>query len=278
MTKTSAPNFEPKWDLPATPLKSAYIVCTTPRTGSNLLCFALATQGIGRPLEYLNLIGNDGTADLYSRIMQRNLETDQQEDGLNPTLYSQYMSGIINRRTTANGYFGMKVFAHHFTHLFGDADLSILSSIIGCTPKIIHLVRQNLIEMTISFIVAKNTQRWHSEISSTESCQTVYNFNEFLKMMVLLRSIQNKWLDIFARNPNYEVLQITYKQLSEQYTETMTRVNDYLGVMDVEIPEQPIQKQLSQEKQKLIEQFTRDCKNNATQVRIALQQAKPIHT
>ena len=95
-------------------------------------------------------------------------------------------------------------------------------------------------------------------------------------MMVLLRSVQNKWLNIFARNPNYEVLQITYKQLSEQYTETMTRVNDYLGVMDVEIPEQPIQKQLSQEKQKLIEQFTRDCKNNATQVRIALQQAKPI--
>ena len=61
MTKQNIPDFEPQWDLPKTPLKSAYIVCTTPRTGSNLLCFALVEQGIGTPLEYLNLLGNGST-------------------------------------------------------------------------------------------------------------------------------------------------------------------------------------------------------------------------
>ena len=274
MTRKDIPDFEPRWDLPKTPLKSAYIVCTTPRTGSNLLCFALAEQGIGTPLEYLNLLGNGSTQNFYSRITDSSFQTDIQTGVTGAEMCAKYIPEIVNNRTTTNGFFGMKVFAHHFTNLFGSADLSVLTPLIGCEPKLIHLVRENLVELTVSFIVARNNQHWHSEMVSEESRKTVYNFNKFFETMLDLSNVQNKWSAIFKKHINNDVLRITYKQLSEHYIETMTRVNAYLGVTDVEIPQPPIKRQLSEEKLELIQQFTRDCRRNAKLVRSALQKVK----
>ena len=92
--------------------------------------------------------------------------------------------------------------------------------------------------------------------------------------MLDLSTAQNKWDVIFKKHINNDVLRITYKQLAEQYTETITRVNDYLGVTNVEVPSPPIKRQLSDEKLELIDQFTTDCRRNAKQVRMALRKAK----
>ena len=274
MTRKNIPDFEPQWDLPKTPLKSAYIVCTTPRTGSNLLCFALAEQRIGTPLEYLNLLGNGSTQNFYDRITESSLETDIQTGVTGAEMCAKYIPAIVHHRTTANGFFGMKVFAHHFTNLFGNADLSVLTSLIGRKPKLIHLVRENLIELTVSFITARNSQRWHSEMTSEESRKTVYNFDEFFDTMLDLSTVQNKWDVIFKKHINNDILRITYKQLAEQYTETIAHVNSYLGATNVEIPPPPIKRQLSDEKLELIDQFTTDCRRNAKQVRMALRRSK----
>ena len=179
MTKTTVPDFEPQWDLPKTPLKSAYIVCTTPRTGSNLLCFALAEQRIGTPLEYLNLLGNGSTQNFTTESLKA-VSRRISKQASRVEMCAKYIPAIVHHRTTANGFFGMKVFAHHFTNLFGNADLSVLTSLIGRKPRIIHLVRENLIELTVSFITARNSQRWHSEMTTEESEKTVYTSMNFL--------------------------------------------------------------------------------------------------
>ena len=145
-SKPPIPDFDPQWDLPHTPLKSTYIVCTTPRTGSNLLCFALAKQGIGVPIEYLNFRGNMSTQDFYNRITKGDFQADNESEMTIMEMCSKYIPEIVHCRTTTNGFFGMKVFAHHFTNLFGDADLSVLTPLIGSETKLIHLVRENLIE------------------------------------------------------------------------------------------------------------------------------------
>ena len=276
-SKTTLPDFDSQWDLPRTPLKSAYIVCTTPRTGSNLLCFSLAKQGIGTPIEYLNLFGNGSTQDFYNRITKGNFQSDLSSDMTGAEVCSKYIPEIVNHRTTANGTFGMKIFAHHFTNLFGNADFSALTALIGCEPKLIHLVRENLIELTISFIMARNSQSWHSEMTSDKANETVYNFKEFFETMKDLNEVQNQWNSILGRHPHPNILRITYKGLSENYTETMTLVNEYLGVTDVDIPPPSIKRQASEAKLKLIEQFTNDCKQNAKQVRMALRKSKHKH-
>lgn len=273
-TKTTFPDFDQQWDLPHTPLKNAYIVCTTPRTGSNLLCFALAKQGIGIPIEYLNLQGNESAQDFYSRITKDNFQADIRNKMPRAEIRSKYIPAIINCRTTANGFFGMKVFAHHFTNLFGDTELSALTPFIGCEPKLIHLVRENLIELTVSLIMARTSQRWHSEMASEKEMTTVYSFEEYFETMIALSAIQNKWHSTVGVKSKNDILRITYKQLSENYTETMKRVNSYLGVTDTQIPEPPIKKQVSKAKLELIERFTLDCRRNATQVRMALKKSR----
>ena len=72
-------------------------------------------------------------------------------------------------------------------------------------------------------------------------------------------------------------LKSAYKGLSENYTETMTLVNEYLGVTDVDIPPPSIKRQASEAKLKLIEQFTNDCKQNVKQVRMALRKSNHKH-
>src|SRR5262245_26012767 len=44
-----------KHDLPPAPKRMSYLICSSSRTGSNLLCAALwTTQMAGRPFEYLH--------------------------------------------------------------------------------------------------------------------------------------------------------------------------------------------------------------------------------
>lgn len=277
MTKNSVPNFSSAWNLPKTPVRSSYIVCAAPRTGSNLLCFSLAQQDVGVPIEYLNLFNNAAAQDFYSEVTLRDFQKDITNRIIGEAIVSEYLPKLIQSRTTANGFFGMKVFVHHFLRLFGHTDLSKLTSIIPTPPKIIHLRRENLIKMTVSFILAQNNQRWHSEMSSDQARETVYDFEYFFETMKALNEVQNNWNSILSIYPQDQVLRLTYKQLSTSYTDTMKRVNRFLGVNDIEIPPPPIQRQMSDSKRMFIEQFTVDCRQNAKRVRTALKQSRDKH-
>ena len=274
--KTAVPDFKPEWDLSPTPLKSAYLVCTTPRTGSNLLCFSLAKQGLGVPIEYLNLLGNDATQEFYTRITNCDFASDVENRIPPAEICAKYIPQIVKHRTTANGVFGMKLFSHHFTDLYKDGHLSHLTELIGCKPKIIHLVRENLIDLTVSYIMAQTNQQWHSNMTGGTTRNTRYNFNTFFDIMKDLNEIQHKW-NILLRWQDYDVLRITYQQLSQQYTDTLKLVNQHLGFTDLEIPQPPIRRQLSDEKLALIEQFTNDCKRNAKKVNSALRKVRHKH-
>ena len=141
----------------------------------------------------------------------------------------------MRHRTTPNGIFGMKIFAHHFTNMFGETDISVLTPMTGVSPKFIHLVRENLIELTVSYIMARNSQLWHSEMAPDNAKETVYTFKSFFETMMDLNAVQNKWLVILNRQPQHNVLRVTYKQLSDKYTDTMQRVNNFLDIKDTDI-------------------------------------------
>src|SRR5215469_751994 len=74
----------------------SYLVCTEPRTGSTLLCDALAETGVaGRPDEYFFIPSRE--TDAY--WMRRLGIADQ----------SDYVDGVIREATTPNGVFGVKM-------------------------------------------------------------------------------------------------------------------------------------------------------------------------
>src|SRR5947209_6929141 len=108
----------------------SYLVCATPRSGSTLLCEALANTGIAgnpkeyfenlistglprRPREYFEDIANTEIVDVlgaYSRLdNEPGLST-----GQNGYSYTEYFQKVIEQGTTPNGVFGAKVMWGYF--------------------------------------------------------------------------------------------------------------------------------------------------------------------
>ena len=89
---------EEKFDCPSVQTTKSVVFCTTPRCGSNMLCFSLIKTGlIGVPLEYFNHV--QSMHDFQKRISDSG------------TVYD-YLNALLEVRTTPNGVFSMKIHHH----------------------------------------------------------------------------------------------------------------------------------------------------------------------
>src|SRR5258707_11620961 len=86
-------------DLPRT--IHAYLVCSTPRSGSTLLCDALAKTGLaGNPGEFFD--------PKYTEIFSRKYSILRREE---------YLKSIMEHCTSPNGVFGAKIHSFQLRHL-----------------------------------------------------------------------------------------------------------------------------------------------------------------
>ena len=106
-------NFDSAWDRPAYTETANYFICTTPRTGSNLLMFALQEQGLGLPMEYFNtkipkmaLFAERNGIDNFNNLQQSAAMRQN-----NHCDYQRYSKILQSCRRTKNGIFGAKIFA-----------------------------------------------------------------------------------------------------------------------------------------------------------------------
>jgi LPS sulfotransferase NodH len=92
-----------KLDQPPCPLKAKLILCSTPRSGSYLLCRAMIHHGIGVPHEYFNGI-NAGV--IGSRLGVGTINScDLEIDG---SRRRAYINALLKCRTV-NGVFATKI-------------------------------------------------------------------------------------------------------------------------------------------------------------------------
>lgn len=74
-------------------IKISYLICTTPRTGSSLLCEGLSSTGQhGHALEHF------GREDFRNEFLT-----------FEPSDFQRYLQSVITRGTTSNGIFGLKL-------------------------------------------------------------------------------------------------------------------------------------------------------------------------
>jgi len=84
-----------------------YILCSTPRCGSTLLCDLLAQSGdLGVPHEYLNISS-------HGLVLMSRLGIDLTD----PNLALTYLNTLKRARTTPNGIFGLQAHHHHLNIL-----------------------------------------------------------------------------------------------------------------------------------------------------------------
>jgi LPS sulfotransferase NodH len=166
------------------PRKTSYIICTTARSGSNLLCDYLGNTGLlGHPIEFFNpKIVSAGVFDLrfpHSGAIS----------------ISSYVAWLKTTFRSANGILGIKLLYEDFELLSGFPAFQQLLQ----ESELIYLSRANKISQAVSYFLAEMTGQWISEDPPIRRRDEVeYDFARIREIHQFLTKQELGWRDIFA--------------------------------------------------------------------------------
>jgi trehalose 2-sulfotransferase len=166
-----------------------YAICTAPRSGSNLLGQWLAsTSVLGRPLEYFN-----GPA-------RRELGLPNYPDDV-----SAQLAAILDIGRTANGVYGVKLFASQFDAIAGTDWTAALPGL-----RFVHLERRDVVGQAISWARALQTQSYRSTSPARGAAQ--YDRDLIHTRLIEVIQQQARWRLYFARN-GLAPLTVVYEEM-----------------------------------------------------------------
>jgi LPS sulfotransferase NodH len=229
----------PEHDYP-TPVDptTTYVICTSPRSGSNLLCDHLTSTGfLGVPTEYLEL--NVATAYLAARWGASDL--------------LGYLEVLREKRTGPNGVFANKI---HWRQL------SILTKKILATEQaptidqcattmdlvlprahLIHLIREDRVGQAVSLYKAFGTGQWSSYFEKRTE-PPPYDFEAVLVHYRSLVWEDASWQSYFKLT-GAEPLRLSYSQLVADPALAVTAVAKHVGLDApvIDLPEPTLRRQ-----------------------------------
>ncbi|MEO1633997.1 MAG: Stf0 family sulfotransferase [Cyanobacteria bacterium J06631_9] len=235
-----------------------YIVCSTVRSGSTLLCKTLAQlTGCGQPKEY------------FHRHTIERLQLDN-----NPERFLSYCQEIVQESALSQSAFGMKMHWHQLldclrlarqsSELSHCSDLEIINALF---PKVtfIYLRRRDVIAQAVSAAIATQTGRWEKPTHRPEPASTtpikfqpwrIYEWDQ------ALRSQYQLWQQFFStyQLPHYE---ITYEDLVANFPTEISNILSYINYPSNAFSQEfsqglsiPTKRQGNQTNQKFIRYYT----------------------
>lgn len=214
----------------------SYIVCTSPRSGSTLLCSLLTAVGIaGNPKSYFHDSSIDEWLHYFDLAPDASLS---ERDTL-----KKIFKAAITLGSNSNGIFGLRL--QYFSFEFFRQKLTVLhpelmtdtervKAVFGNTLYI-HLTRQNKVEQSVSYVKATQTGLWHAAPDGTElerlspPQELQYDGDEILKQIEEMSAYDQGWTEWFATEQIIP-LQVKYETLSENPIETLCMILDKLGL------------------------------------------------
>ena len=198
-------------------LKSRYLICSTPRSGSTLLTDYLFASGVaGVPMEYMN----DSLLMAFSERIGRKI-----------TDLADYLKQIEKLRVSEHGVFGMKAhFRQTFTILRSQ---ELLSQFLRRFNRIIRIVRRNKLAQAISTYKAMESGFWtyrHEELSAKVD-QPIIPYNPVKIAEALFSSLneENGWVEAL-RYSGQEALIVYYEDLVAFPQDTLEKVFSFLNI------------------------------------------------
>ena len=206
----------------ATP-RVSYIIASTMRTGSYLLCEGLEwTKHAGHPRE----IFCPERRGMYEGEWQLPKGTSLEE----------FLRTAIERGTSANGVFGTKIHFHHVEPLAREAQFTgeavqVLRKIFP-DAKYVHLRRRDRRAQAISWYRAKVTNEWWRIRGLTQPDLTgrvpEFHAPEIRRREFELERQQQAWDRFFAETP-VESIAMDYEVLAANYREEVARALVFIG-------------------------------------------------
>lgn len=167
-----------------------YVVASTPRTGSTLLCQRLwATGAMGAPAEYFNYHLN--MIQMVARLRVASLE--------------EYVDRLFALRTSPNGVFGLHA---HWDQFHFAVTAGILRRMHGF--RCIHIERRDRLAQAVSFARALESGQWASTHRARNA--PAYDRKRIERCLARIEAHDGQWQSVFRRN-RMEPIRVTYESL-----------------------------------------------------------------
>jgi LPS sulfotransferase NodH len=213
--------------LPARPAQptSSYFICSTPRSGTWLLCGLLASTGVaGRPHEW------------FWRDAE---EPFRRAWGV--TSFEEYVARVRDAGTTPNGLFGAKVMWGYFGELLdrlreldGTSDDVALLHRFFPAPHFIWVRREDVAAQAVSWAKAIQTDHWH-HFDNREPRAAVYDREEIDALAREIATHEAAWQSWFTNN-NVDPLVLRFEDLVANAVRVTRTVLEHLDIAAAGVP------------------------------------------
>src|SRR5262245_217928 len=212
---------------------ASYLICTTHRSGSNLLSQMLTdSQVAGKPGEYFS-----------STLQARFTKSLSLPANLTPI---EFFRGAMRRTTGSTGLFGAKIMPRHLQYALQvirlafrlseqETDLAVLSALLP-KPRFVWLRREDVLRQAISLARAKQTKAWDAR--KTPATPAVFDFAQIDQCVSQIERANAFWEQWFSAQ-GIRPCQITYEEMVKDYQKTVGAVLTFVGqpvTADIPLP------------------------------------------
>jgi LPS sulfotransferase NodH len=207
--------------------RRCYVVCTIPRSGSNLLTDGLRdTRRAGMPKQFFLPKGESRYA---------------AELGLDPAAdYAAYVRGVVNSKTTHNEVFGFKLMSWYLddflkrlreAHGFGNSATSDLELLRNAFPRLrfVRIMRRHKLRQALSTARALQTGLWKVQEGKASLREPKFDPDLIEQSLHEAERQETIWGDFFRR-AGVKPFQVEYETLCEDYEATIRAVVNFLRI------------------------------------------------
>jgi len=214
----------------------SYVLCTSPRSGSTLLCNLLAKTGAaGLPDSHFH------EPSLVSWMTDHGIAATKGES--ERALLERVFKAAIAEGSGTTGMFGLRLQRHSFAFFMDKlgvlypgraTDRDRLEAAFGSTA-FLYLTRRDKGAQAVSYVKAQQTGLWHVAPDGTElerlsqPQEPVYDGARIATVVAEMTAYDHDWRAWFAAQ-NIEPLEILYESFSAGPVASLATVLDHLGV------------------------------------------------
>ena len=200
------------------------MICATPRTGTNLLCEALAKTGVtGRPDEYFG--------HMHVQRWKKKWQVESAVD---------YIQSLKNEAQTENGIWGVKVMMQYYDDLYSLLSDAHEDKTIGRFDIVertfselnyVWMTRRDKIAQAISLHKAYQDFVWavdKGDIPPDEK-ELIFDFKEIDRILFEITRNETEWEEYFQSVGRRPFI-VVYEDFIENYEATVNSVLDHLGI------------------------------------------------
>ena len=207
--------------------RRCYVVCTIPRSGSNLLTDGLRdTRRAGVPKQF---------------FLPKAKSRYSSELGIDPVAdYAAYVRAIVNTKITRNEVFGFKLMSWYLedflnrlreAHDFGNSTTSDLELLCSAFPRLrfVRIVRRHKLRQALSTARALQTGLWKVQQGKNVLREPEFD-PDLIEQSLHEAQRQDKLWDDFFRRIGIKPFEVQYEKLCQNYDKTIRAVLNFLRI------------------------------------------------